>query len=153
MNNGNTEQESKKMSIYNVQCPVFAESGGFCVTSPFGWRVHPISGRGDGHKGTDITRWTGYSNIATITAFASGTAAAVKDTVPGIDIANPANSAGNYVVSVAVDRTGEQEMSIYNVQCPVFAEAGGICVTLSQKNYSNGNYFEISSLQTCGYVL
>lgn len=37
------------------------------------------------------------------------------------------------VVSVAVDRTGEQEMSIYNVQCPVFAEAGGICVTLSQK--------------------
>lgn len=46
------------MSVYDVKCPVFMEQGGINVTSPFGWRIHPISGRGDGHKGTDITRWT-----------------------------------------------------------------------------------------------
>ena len=86
------------MSIYNVKCPVFMESGGINVTSPFGWRIHPISGKGEGHKGTDITRWTGYSNVATITAFAAGKVTAIKDTVPGIDTGNAANSAGNYVI-------------------------------------------------------
>ena len=83
---------------YNVKCPVFMESGGINVTSPFGWRIHPISGKGEGHKGTDITRWTGYSNVATITAFAAGKVTAIKDTVPGIDTGNAANSAGNYVI-------------------------------------------------------
>lgn len=86
------------MSIYDVKCPVFLEDGGINVTSPFGWRIHPVSKVGEGHKGVDITRWVGYSNLATITALASGIVTAVKDTVPWIDVSNAANSAGNYVV-------------------------------------------------------
>ena len=123
------------MSIYNVQCPVFAESGGFCVTSPFGWRVHPISGRGDGHKGTDITRWTGYSNIATITAFASGTVVAVKDTVPGIDTANLANSAGNYVV---IDHGGGWVTKYFHLRHGSVAVRPGDCVHTGESIGSMG---------------
>ena len=101
------------MNVYDVQCPVFQEEGGICVTSPFGWRVHPVSGRGEGHKGVDIVRWTGYGNTATITAFAPGTVQSVRDSVRGTDTVNAANSAGNYVI---VDHGGGWVSKYFHLQ-------------------------------------
>lgn len=112
------------MSVYNVKCPVFMESGGINVTSPFDWRIHPISGKGEGHKGTDITRWTGYSNIATITAFAAGTVTAIRDTVPGIDTGNAANSAGNYVI---IDHGGGWVTKYFHLK------HGSVCVSVGDR--------------------
>ena len=85
-------------NIYENDCPVFEGSDGFMVTSPFGYRVNPINGYGEGHKGIDITRWTGYSNVGKITAFADGTVIGIKNSVPGVDTQNSWNSEGNYVV-------------------------------------------------------
>lgn len=82
---------------YDIDCPVFAESGGMYVTSPFGTRKSPSNGQLSTHKGVDITRWNGYSTTATITAFADGTVTAVKTDIVGVDHTNSANSAGNYV--------------------------------------------------------
>ena len=90
--------EANMGNIYNVDCPVFLGNDGFLVTSPFGYRVNPISGIGEGHKGIDITRWTGYSNIGTITAFADGKVIGVKNSVIGPDTTNAYNSEGNYVI-------------------------------------------------------
>lgn len=77
------------------QVPVFFESGDMHVTSPFGWRIDPVTGVGNNaHKGIDITRWTGYSNLATICAFADGT---VIEAVDGIEGFDRVNQRGNYV--------------------------------------------------------
>lgn len=84
------------MAIYNVKCPVFQEDGTINVTSPFGYRV--LNGVPQGHKGIDITRWTGsYSALATIIAFDNGKIIAYNNSVPGPDYVNPNNSAGNYI--------------------------------------------------------
>lgn len=80
---------------YNQQCPVFIEGTGFLVTSPFGYRV--LNGVGQGHQGIDITRWDGYSALASIIAFDNGKVIAYNNSVPGPDYVNPNNSAGNYV--------------------------------------------------------
>lgn len=52
-------------------CPVFSEHEPFQVTSPFGYRVHPITGRGEGHKGVDIISTVSYT--AKIVPIAQGT--------------------------------------------------------------------------------
>lgn len=112
------------MSIYNVKCPVFLEDGGINVTSPFGWRIHPISGKGEGHAGVDITRWTGYSNLATITAFADGIVTGMRNTVPWVDTDNPANSAGNYII---IDHGGGWVSKYFHLKYD------SVCVTIGQK--------------------
>lgn len=77
------------------QVPVFIESGDMNVTSPFGFRVDPVTGKGNGeHKGIDLTRWTGYSNLATICAFADGVVTEAVDKIDGFD---NVNQRGNYV--------------------------------------------------------
>ena len=77
------------------QVPVFFEIGDMHVTSPFGWRIDPVTGVGNNaHKGIDITRWTGYSNLATICAFADGVVTEAVDKVDGFD---NVNQRGNYV--------------------------------------------------------
>ena len=61
------------MAIYSVLCPVFVESGEINVTSPFQpARVDPIDGQVKRHDGVDLTRWIGYSTLATICSFADG---------------------------------------------------------------------------------
>lgn len=78
-----------------MNVPVFVESGDMNVTDPFGWRADPVTGFGDNfHKGIDITRWTGYSNLATICAFADGVVTEAVDGIAGFDIVN---QRGNYV--------------------------------------------------------
>ena len=85
--------------IYEMNtAPVFKEPGSLCMTSDFGYRIDPLTGRGNSaHKGFDCVRWTGYMNVATIVAFDTGTVYAVCKNVTGTDTVNPNNSAGNYV--------------------------------------------------------
>ena len=75
--------------------PVFVEDGDMNVTSSFGWRTDPVTGvENNAHKGIDITRWTGYSNLATICAFADGVITEAVDGIAGFDAVN---QRGNYV--------------------------------------------------------
>lgn len=88
---------------YKVKCPVFLEEGEMNVTSPFGYRTSPSTGKRTMHKGVDLTRWAGYSALATITAFEDGVVRYVFDKVPGVDHDSDENSAGNYVVITHAD--------------------------------------------------
>ena len=88
---------------YNAKCPVFLEEGEMNVTSPFGYRTSPSTGKRTMHKGVDLTRWAGYSALATITAFEDGVVRYVFDKVPGVDHDSDENSAGNYVVITHAD--------------------------------------------------
>ncbi|MBR5011222.1 MAG: peptidoglycan DD-metalloendopeptidase family protein, partial [Clostridia bacterium] len=85
--------------IYKMgKVPVFLEDGDMRLNSPFAPRTDPISGKKNTpHKGVDIVRFTTYATTATITAIADGVVTAVKTSVKGVDTANSANSAGNYV--------------------------------------------------------
>ena len=85
-------------TIYNVtDSPVFLENGtGVNVTSPFGYREKPgHPGVTEGHKGTDLTLWKGYSSTATITAVADGRVKYVYKNSTGFDSSN--QTAGNQV--------------------------------------------------------
>lgn len=79
--------------------PVFAESGqGIYITSPFGYRVDPVSGKPNSqHKGNDILLYDsqGKSTAATITAIADGTITSCYRNCPGKDTTN--HTLGNYV--------------------------------------------------------
>lgn len=88
---------------YNAKCPVFLEEGEMNVTSPFGYRTSPSTGKRTMHKGVDLTRYAGYSATATITAFEDGVVRYVFDKVPGVDHDSDENSAGNYVVITHAD--------------------------------------------------
>ena len=57
--------------IYSQSCPVIVEAGEMNVTSPFGWRT--IGGVKEFHYGVDLTRWVGWSTLATICAIEEGT--------------------------------------------------------------------------------
>ena len=75
--------------------PVFIEDGELNITSEFGWRIDPVTNQGNNnHKGIDVTRWTGYSNFATICAFANGVVIEAVDGIAGFDAIN---QRGNYV--------------------------------------------------------
>lgn len=74
--------------------PVFIEDGELNITSEFGPRIDPVTNEISMHKGIDITRWTGYSNLATICAYADGTVIEVVDGISGVDYVN---QRGNYV--------------------------------------------------------
>lgn len=84
---------------YNIDCPVFLESGEMNVTSPFGYRSSPSNGKRTFHRGVDIVRYiNGGSTTATVTAIDDGKVRYVFDKVPGVDHESSENSAGNYVV-------------------------------------------------------
>jgi murein DD-endopeptidase MepM/ murein hydrolase activator NlpD len=55
--------------------------GKFKVTSPFGWRTHPITGKRSLHRGTDIV--TGRANTALVAPEAGLVLEARKSTAPG----------------------------------------------------------------------
>ena len=74
------------------QCPIFKEKGDFHVTSPYGTRVHPISGVVQFHSGVDGVRNT--SSIATIVAIEDGT---VIDSDTSVEGFSTERSKGNYV--------------------------------------------------------
>lgn len=57
--------------IITQACPVFVEAGEMNITSPFGWRT--IGGVREFHYGVDLTRWVGWSTLATICAIEEGT--------------------------------------------------------------------------------
>lgn len=107
-----------------TQVPVFAESGDMNVTDPFGWRIDPVTGFGDNfHKGIDITRWTGYSNLATICAFADGVVTEAVDGIAGFD---NINQRGNYVT---IDHGGGWVSKYYHLENGTLAVSEGETVS------------------------
>ena len=64
-----------------TQCPVLAEKGDCNITSPFGYRIDPITKKMRGHKGIDLTLWLGYSAICGIKNLAEGEVIAAVNTV------------------------------------------------------------------------
>ena len=64
-------------------CPVFCEEGKPYMTSDFGWRTNPVTGKKQYHSGIDITRWHGFSDIATICAIQSGVVTEIVRDVEG----------------------------------------------------------------------
>ena len=85
------------MSIITSVLPILAGGDTYKVTSPFGWRVDPVTGKGSGeHKGIDLVLWRGtYGTTAQICAARDGYVSAVRDEVEGFD---RNRSAGNYVI-------------------------------------------------------
>lgn len=74
---------------------VFAEPGELWVTSDFGWRIDPVTNRGNNqHKGIDLVLWVGHSSLATVCAFADGVVTEAVDEIEGVDYIN---QRGNYV--------------------------------------------------------
>ena len=85
-----------------LQVPIFAEAGDFNVTSPFGYRLHPITNVWSGHSGVDGTLWVnGGSTTATICAYADGTVVDCRNDVPGYSETYPN---GNYAAIHHGDR-------------------------------------------------
>ena len=85
------------MSIITSVLPILAGGDTYKVTSSFGWRVDPVTGKGSGeHKGIDLVLWRGtYGTTAQICAAWDGYVSAVRDEVEGFD---RNRSAGNYVI-------------------------------------------------------
>lgn len=82
----------------NIQSNLPILSGGdtYRVTSPFGWRVDPVTGQGNGqHKGIDLVLWKGYGTTAPICAAWDGVVTYVRDSVDGF---SRTQTAGNYVI-------------------------------------------------------
>lgn len=67
--------------LHKIQPLCFKEKGELYETSPFGPRIHPITGKQESmHSGFDCTRWNGsYSDFGTVVAIAPGTVSEVWD--------------------------------------------------------------------------
>lgn len=77
------------------QCPIFLEPGDFLITSPFGPRIHPISGKESFHSGVDGVRIENeIAEKATITAIDEGVVIDYDKSVKGY---SKIKTKGNYV--------------------------------------------------------
>lgn len=75
--------------------PILTEGNTLHITSPFGERTDPVSGKSTGmHKGIDVTLWRGWSDLSGIGAAWGGTVSDVRDSVAGFDTVR---TAGNRV--------------------------------------------------------
>ncbi len=83
-------------AIIKSLIPILLDGEKYRVTSPFGWRVDPVSGQGNGaHKGIDLVLWRDtWSDVSSIGAAWPGTVKSTKNTVSGF---SKTDSAGNYV--------------------------------------------------------
>jgi hypothetical protein len=76
--------------------PILEGGETYKVTSPFGTRADPITGKANTtHKGIDIVLWKGWSSPAPVCAAWDGTVINMRDDVEGYDTVR---SAGNYVI-------------------------------------------------------
>ena len=75
-----------------AQVPIFRESGDFRVTSPYGYRYHPVTKEWSGHTGVDGVR--NEHDLATIVSIEEGEVIDVCDWVNGYSDDYPK---GNYV--------------------------------------------------------
>jgi len=102
--------------------PIMTEGSTLLVTSPFGYRVDPVTGQGNGaHKGIDLTCWLGWSALSGIGAAWDGVVTKVVDTVTGF---SKSQSRGNYVV---IDHGNGFTTEYYHMKY------GSICVEVGQQ--------------------
>ena len=74
------------------QVPIFKQKGDFRVTSPYGYRIHPVTHQPSGHSGIDGVR--NEHDLAIIVCIEDGTVIDVCDFVTGYSDDYPK---GNYV--------------------------------------------------------
>lgn len=75
-----------------TQVPIFKEKGDFRVTSPYGYRIHPVTHKPSGHSGIDGVR--NEHDLATIVAIEDGEVIDVCNFVEGY---SDTYTKGNYV--------------------------------------------------------
>lgn len=76
--------------------PILEGGETYKVTSPFGTRADPITGKANTtHKGIDLVLWKGWSSPAPVCAAWDGTVINMRDDVEGYDTVR---STGNYVI-------------------------------------------------------
>lgn len=96
----------------NSCIPVLCDGDTYKVTSPFGFRVDPVTGKGNNaHKGIDLVLWKGYSSLSAIGAAWDGVVIAAKDGITGF---SQAQSRGNYVI---VDHGNGLRTHYYHLAC------------------------------------
>lgn len=103
------------MTITSI-LPILTEGDTYRVTSPFGVRVDPVTGkRGVQHDGIDLVLWKGWGALSAIGAAWDGIVSTVSYD----------NSRGNYVI---IDHGGGVETHYYHLASgTVCAYLPGIC--------------------------
>lgn len=115
------------MTIESV-LPVMAEGSTLLVTSPFGYRVDPVTGQGNNaHKGIDLTCWLGWSALSDICAAWDGVVTKVCNWVTGF---STTESRGNYVV---IDHGNGYTTEYYHLKYGTICVEVGDVVSAGQK--------------------
>ncbi|MBR1835811.1 MAG: M23 family metallopeptidase [Kiritimatiellae bacterium] len=110
------------------RCRVFERPGDWLETSPFGERVHPVTGGKSFHAGSDGAVWTGFGlGESWIVAPLSGTVAAARDGVPGRDDSRPE---GNFV---EIDHGGGVRTRYLHLECGTVAVRAGCSVAAGER--------------------
>lgn len=115
------------MNIESV-LPIMTEGNTLKVTSPFGYRVDPVTGVGNGaHKGIDLTCWKGWSALSGIGAAWDGVVKVAYDNVEGF---STYESRGNYVI---IDHGNGLETHYYHLAHGSITVSTGDAVTAGQQ--------------------
>lgn len=115
------------MNIESV-LPIMSDGTTLKVTSPFGYRVDPVTGVGNGaHKGIDLTCWKGWSALSGIAAAWDGTVKVAYDNVEGF---STYESRGNYVI---IDHGNGLETHYYHLAQGSITVSAGDIVTAGQQ--------------------
>lgn len=110
-------------NVIKSALPLLIDGEEYRVTSPFGYRLDPVTGQGNGvHEGIDIVVWRGtWSDISRIGAAWDGTVTAIFDEVEGF---SSERGEGNYVI---VDHGGNWVSKYFHLS------RGSIGVHVGQK--------------------
>lgn len=107
------EQLAKGRIPYGLaQCRIFERPGDFMETSPFGVRIHPVTGERITHNGVDGAVWTGTAlGESTIVAPLPGIVLEAVDGIPGFSREYPR---GNYVI---LDHGNGLQTRYFHLEC------------------------------------
>lgn len=115
------------MNVESV-LPIMTDGNTLKVTSPFGYRVDPVTGVGNGaHKGIDLTCWKGWSALSGIAAAWDGVVKTAYDNVEGF---SKSESRGNYVI---IDHGNGLETHYYHLAHGSITVSAGDTVTAGQQ--------------------
>ena len=122
--------------------PTTAQAIDFPVTSPFGWRIHPISGEWKFHAGVDL----GYEYGSYIVALFDGQVLIADDLGDGY---------GNQVLIYhpAIDAyTRYAHCSTLHVAAGQFVNAGQVIAQVGSTGYSTGAHLHLEYIIKAGGV-
>ena len=101
--------------------PILTDGDTYKVTSPFGYRIDPFTGRGNAaHKGIDLVLWRGFGALSAIGSAWDGVVTTVASDA----------SRGNYVI---IDHGGGLESHYYHLAAASIPVSEGDFVTAGEK--------------------